>query len=55
MPLTAEQKTQIKRILVAHRRDVRVLVKKHKDDVRKTVEELDAVKMKKIKRIIESA
>jgi hypothetical protein len=55
MPLTADQKAKIKQILAAHRRDVRTLVKKHKQEIVKTVEELDAVKTKKIKRIIESA
>lgn len=54
MPLTAEQKSQIKKILQDYRRDVRSLVKKHKQLVVKTIETMDQKKAEKIKQLIAS-
>ena len=55
MPLTAEQKAQVKKILKQYKRDVRGIVKKHQQNIVKIVEDLDKKKTEKIKRLISAS
>jgi len=55
MPLSPAQKAEIKRILQGYQREVHGLVKKHKQEVVKAVEEIDRKKTEQIKRLIASA
>lgn len=55
MPLTAQQKAAIKKILTDYRKEVHAVVSKHKRDVIAAVEDIDKRKTDKIKRMIESA
>lgn len=52
MPLTAEQKTKIKSILLNYKRDVRAIVKKHKETVVQAVEAADAQKLQSVRQAL---
>ncbi len=52
MPLTADQKAKIKKILAKHQRDVRLLVQQHKQAVVNAVMDLEKKKIEGIRKQI---
>lgn len=55
MPLTSDQKAQIKKIMARYKREVRGIVVKHKKEITQAVEDLDKQRADKIKKMIENA
>lgn len=55
MPLTAQQKVEIKKIMARYKREVRSIVVKHKKEITQAVENLDKQRADKIKKLIEQS